>query len=316
MWKKERFFKVSVLFVLIISLMLFGCKGTTNSEDSAFDKLTTYLSSNNLDLTNILNGWITAASAVSGNEASFYILDIRKEADFALGHLQGAVNTTLGNVLAAAGNNGGKPILVVCYTGQSAAHAVVALRLSGYENAKVLKFGMSSWDAAFDKWTANTGDAAVGNANWTKTVATAVKSFGDPNLKATATTGEAILAERVGAMLAGGFKGITNADVLASPANYFVNNYWAEADWNTYGHVAGAYRINPLTLAGKQISNLDPSKTIVTYCWTGQTSSMITAYLTVLGYDAKSLKFGANGMIHTALHAHKWTASGSYTYVH
>jgi 3-mercaptopyruvate sulfurtransferase SseA len=31
-----------------------------------------------------------------------------------------------------------------------------------------------------------------------------------------------------------------------------------------------------------EINNLDPSKTVVTYCWTGQTSSMITAYLNVL----------------------------------
>jgi len=35
---------------------------------------------------------------------------------------------------------------------------------------------------------------------------------------------------------------------------------------------------------------------------------MITAYLNVLGYNAKSLKFGSNAMIHDNLLAHKWTA--------
>jgi hypothetical protein len=36
---------------------------------------------------------------------------------------------------------------------------------------------------------------------------------------------------------------------------------------------------------------------------------MITAYLTVLGYDAYSLSFGANGMIYSNLESHKYSAS-------
>ncbi|MCK5853406.1 rhodanese-like domain-containing protein, partial [bacterium] len=118
------------------------------------------------------------------------------------------------------------------------------------------------------------------------------------------------------AMLAAGFKGVAAADVLASPADYFINNYWAEADVTHYGHIAGAYRIKEnLTLAADGFKHLDPSKTIVTYCWTGQTSSIVTAYLTVLGFDAKSLKFGTNGMIHSQLESHKWEASADYDYV-
>jgi rhodanese-related sulfurtransferase len=55
------------------------------------------------------------------------------------------------------------------------------------------------------------------------------------------------------------------------------------------------------------MANLDPSKEVVTYCWTGQTSSMITAYLSVLGYNTVSLKFGANGMIYDDLESHKFS---------
>lgn len=315
MRKRDLFYRLAVIAVLLASLMMFGCKGTTtNSEESAFETLTNYLTENDLDLSDILTDWIVAASAVATNEGNYYILDIRGAADYALGHVPGAVNTTLGNILTSAANNGGKPILVVCYTGQSAGHAVAALRLSGYTDAKVLMFGMSSWDATFDRWTANVGNNAVGNANWNNDAAAANTEHDYPELNVTATTGEAILAERVAAMLAGGFQGVNAVDVLAAPANYFINNYWAEADMTTYGHIAGAYRISPLTVAGDEISYLDPDQTVVTYCWTGQTSSMITAYLTVLGYTAKSLKFGANNMIYDNLTAHKWTASGSYTY--
>ena len=34
----------------------------------------------------------------------------------------------------------------------------------------------------------------------------------------------------------------------------------------------------------------------MTYCYTGQTSAVVTAYLRVLGYDAYSLTFGMNGI--------------------
>jgi len=65
--------------------------------------------------------------------------------------------------------------------------------------------------------------------------------------------------------------------------------------------------LKPMSFADGNISSLNPDGTVVTYCWTGQTSSMVTAYLSVLGYDAKSLKFGTNGMIHSTLESHKWS---------
>ena len=53
------------------------------------------------------------------------------------------------------------------------------------------------------------------------------------------------------------------------------------------------------------------------YCWTGQTSANMAAYLRVLGYQAKTLLFGANGMIYDDLPSHKWSAGAimGYDYV-
>jgi len=315
-------FKISgniVLVLLLASMLFFGCKGKIAGPGtlSSFETLVNYLTANNLDIPDMLASLYITATDVSGNEGNYYIMDIRSATDFATGHIAGAVNSTLGNIVTDAANSGGQTIIVACYTGQSAAHAVVALRLSGYTDAKSLKFGMSSWTAAFgfDKWTANTSNIGDGHPNWTTDATATVADFAYPQLNTAATEGTAILAERVAAMLAGGFKGVAATTVLETPTNYFINNYWAEADVATYGHISGAYRINPLTMAGDEIKNLDPSQTIVTYCWTGQTSSVITAYLTVLGYDATSLKFGANGMIYNQLTTSKWTASGNYTVV-
>jgi len=323
MKKENKFLKYFLILVMVAMVVASGCKKDDDDVvvpvEPAFTTLKAYLTANSMDLNNILDGWITSAAAAMDTTTmtfpNHYVMDLRSAADFAIGHISGAKNTTLATIIADAANNGGKPLLVICYTGQTAGHAVVALRLSGYADAKVLLWGMSSWNPQFDKWTPSIGDIGIGHANWTMDPITTTAAFGDPTITTTATDGATILAERVAALISGGFKGVTGADVLATPANYFINNYWAAADIATYAHITGAYGISPMSLAGGEVNNLDPTKTIVTYCWTGQTSSMVTAYLTVLGYDAKSLKFGVNSMIHTNLTAHKWSASANYTFV-
>ena len=41
---------------------------------------------------------------------------------------------------------------------------------------------------------------------------------------------------------------------------------------------------------------------------------MVTAYLTVLGYDAKSLKYGLNALVYSELAKSKWAGSADYAY--
>lgn len=48
------------------------------------------------------------------------------------------------------------------------------------------------------------------------------------------------------------------------------------------------------------------NKPIIVYCWTGQHSSQVTAYLNMLDYEAYSLKFGSNNLFHDALTGSKW----------
>jgi rhodanese-related sulfurtransferase len=104
---------------------------------------------------------------------------------------------------------------------------------------------------------------------------------------------------------------VNGSDVLSNPAEYFINNYFSETDYLGFGHIANAYRINPLLLSDNSYLGLDPAANakVVTYCYTGQTSAVITAYLRVLGYDAYSLKFGMNGLYNDnpAWTANKWS---------
>jgi len=299
-----------LMLMIVPLLLLSGCKDDetpTPVEKGTFNDLKEFLVKNTLDLPDILNGWIVSAEAVHNNLGNYYIMDIRKPEDFANGHIEGAVNSSLANIVKDA-QDVSKQIVVVCYTGQTAAHAVVALRLSGHSDAQVLKWGMSGWNPDFaSPWNSNVGNTADEFPNsWTTDATATPETFSYPDWETNTTDPEAILKERVEEFLNNGFKGINSSDVLASPSDYFINNFWDQADVEKYGHIKGAYRIKPLSLAGGQFKNMDPDKKIVTYCWTGQTSSMITAYLNILGYDAISLKFGANSMIHDNLEAHKW----------
>jgi len=317
---------IVLLAAAILTMALFtGCKDDSTDPDlSVFEILTEYLVDNGMGVDALFDGWITTASSVVDSSTytipDYYVMDIRTGdgdedgiSDFDEGHIPGAINSSLGAIVADAAM-ADKPILVVCYTGQSAGHAVMALRLSGYMDAKSLKWGMSGWHTDFDKWTSNTNQ--LDHANWVFPASIEdPEVFGYPEWDLDATNGADILAARVATVLENGFKGIAALDsdtsngALDHPGDYFINNYWDAADVVEYGNITGAYRIKPLVL-----ENLDPNSTIVSYCWTGQTSSMLTAYLNVLGYDAKSLKFGVNGIIYDDLNGHTWGASMDYPY--
>lgn len=309
----------ALLFSLLLSVGFTSCiEAYEEPEIDHLAVLTDYMSKNNMDLNHMTTDWVIDASALNtAGVTNYFIIDLRSAADFSTGHIQGAVNSTLANVLTTAASAGNKPIVVACYTGQTAAVAHVALRLSGHRTSKILKWGMSGWNTKFDRWTSNISDRALQSSNWssTNTIQPPV-NFPYPKMTATATTPEEILQERVAYMLSKGLQGVSAADVLASPSTFFINNYWTEADVNLYGHIKGAYRINEtLTIANDGLKKLDPAATVVIYCWTGQTSALVSSYLNVLGYNAKSISFGANALINSQLQKNRWTTSGNFPYV-
>lgn len=291
--KKYLIYTVLIVFVATVSFT--GCKETTDSDTGGYETLTTYLKSNNMDLgsiiTNSSGAKFVMGAPVDGDLSAKWIMDIRGAGDFTTSHIEGAHNVVFTDILTAAAT-ADKPILVVCYTGQTACYATSLLRLYGFEDAQALKWGMSGWNVAFDKWTANCKDLTTAT-NWTADAASA-GSFADPDWTSTTTDGATLLQERVEAVVAAGFKTASNADVLANPSNYYINNFFSDAHYTGFGHVVGAVRVSPLSI--DECDKLDPDAKVVTYCYTGQTSAVITAYLNVLGFEAYSLTFGINGM--------------------
>lgn len=299
----KKFFLYTLLLAFIATFSFTGCKYDDEcdctTEPLAYETLTSHLKSIDMDINHVLksaNGNKFVMFPSEGDLSGKYIIDIRSAEAFASGHIDGAINVKFTDILTEA-KKATKQIVVVCFTGQTACYATSLLRLYGYEDAQALKWGMSGWSKDFDSWSGKTDDVADNFPdNWV-TSATAAGSFEDPSWTSSNSDGAAILRERVEAVVAAGFKTVSNAAVMENPGNYYVNNYFSEAHYNGFGHVKGAVRVNPLMI--DDCSKLDPNGKVVTYCYTGQTSAVLTAYLNVLGFDAYSLTFGVNGLTHS-----------------
>ena len=263
-------------------------------------------------------GVIPAETLFTNGVTNYRIFDIRSATDYTAGHIEGAFNATLGNLLTDVAANAAldAPIVVACYTGQSAGHAKIALELSGYENVQSLKFGMASWNSTLaSSWDNGCAD----------NLASASTDPENDNLVANAfpeITGS--VTDRVDAMLSAGFQGISYTDLINNGLeNYFVVNYFGEPDYlgqggsGVPGHIPGAFQYTPY--ASLDVDEMLPylpsdGTPVVVYCWTGQHSSQVTAYLNMLGYNALSLKFGSNNLFHSQLTAHKWSAAQTHDY--
>lgn len=318
---KKLSFLYLVLFMIPI-LFITSCEKDDPVDKAEFTVLKDYLVDQDMDLDHIIknlnNEKFVVAPPATIDEVddflnTYYIIDIRSAGDFADGHVKDAINVPFTEILNEA-EKATKPIMVVCYTGQTACYATSLLRLYGYDDTRALKWGMSGWNSTLSgPWNSNIGDVAATSSNWSNAAPPANIVFEDPDISSTFTTGEDILLERIEAVVADGFKGVSGPDVLNNPTNYFINNYFNETDYLGFGHINNAYRILPLLLSDNSYKGLDPGANakVVTYCYTGQTSAVITAFLRVMGYDAYSLKFGMNGMYNSnpAWTANKWSDS-------
>ncbi len=304
----KKLIQLSLLLLAVMTLALTSCKkDDVTTTETAYETLSKYVVQNNLDLPTIVSGFTKSGSQINVNMTDFsvpdyYVIDLRAAADFNAGHIKNAVNVAMANVLDAVANlPKDRKILVTCYTGQNASRAVVALRMMGYTNAFTLKWGMAGWHADFaNKWDPRT--ANITNPNWVNTGTPEIATAGAlPTFTSNATTGDKILEERVKATLANTTWTVTRDEVLANPANYFINNYWPAVSWDAFGHFTGAYRIFE-DLKVENLKLLRTDKPLVTYCYTGQTSGIVTTWLQIMGYDnARSLMFGANAIVYDQL---------------
>lgn len=222
-----------------------------------------------------------------------YIIDIRAAADFANGHIPGAVNMAAKDLFSPEGlaklpKN--KQIVVNCYTGQTASQTVAALRMMGYDAYNLL-YGIAGWGSN-DKVKYTFAAAQSGNYPVTKEPAQ-LPEKGEAPAPLGATVQEAAFK-----YFPGGFKNIKAADVFANLNDGDKTNDPLIIDVRkpedyALGHIAGAPNVSLANLfKAETLAKLPKNKQIVVYCYTGQSASQAVAALRLLGYDAWNLQFG------------------------
>jgi len=317
---------------IIATTLFVGCSASVAAPNSnEFGILSTYMAQNNMDMNKVMDRktWIPHAAVLAENISDYYILDIRDGdiapkngiLDFKDGHIPGAHNTTFKNILKyAKEHNAGDNILVVSYDGQDAAAAAVALRLSGYPNTKVLKFGMSGWNSKFNVWTAKQSNFAATHKNWTKSSAPKPKTYSStPQLNTGKTNGKDILAVRVDTFLEKGYQGMIAQKMLDNPDEYYIVNQGTAKAYGKYGRIAGANQFNwPMIKTDKKhgsLANYPTDKSIVQYCWTGHAAISVASWMNILGYDAIGVKYGTNSMIIDEMTKKKFKKPADLPYV-
>jgi len=307
-----------LVIMMVVLIPFVGCSDDDESvliptppiEDSAFDVMAAAAKAYINDNTQCPG--VLAATALNDNLANYTVIDIRSQANYDLGHIPGAYHSSLGTLIAdLATIPNDKPYVIACYSGQSAGHAKVAMELLGYGEVYSLLFGMSAWHSSLDKWSTKCSDnlmpAHLETTNNNSGLAT--QSF--PTLSENVAT---VVAERVALMLQNGFKAKSYASIQDNLSNYFIVNYFGEADYlgtgtsGVPGHISGAFQFTPYASMGfdEMLKNIPADKEVIVYCWTGQHSSQVTAYLNMLGYDAYSMSNGSNNLFYGDLTAHKW----------
>lgn len=220
------------------------------------------------------------------DEEDMYVIDIRQAKDYEAGHVKGAVNMPWGPAISDNLMNipTDKPVYIYCYSGQTAGQAVHTLNVAGI-NARSVNLG---WNFGISK--------VEGVEDVTVTEAMEIVALGNDI--------EPSIQEALDAYYAGlaDLKGTTYANYKVSEASLkemmdagdesiYILSTRQEKDY-VEGHIEGAELLPYAKGMEQEFGTLPTDKTIVVYCYSGQTAGQVTAALRLLGFDAVSLNGG------------------------
>ena len=267
------------------------------------------------------------APGLYSNLSSYVILDIRNPQLFAGGHISGAINIQSSDLLAKVKSIDTAKVILVSQNGQSASFYGGLLRLDGLNNVYILYYGMAGWNDYFASyWRAYNGDAPYGyqyfnSVNYYKGPYTDLPevnlgSSGDIKSK---------IESRIQNLLSEDFEdGVNYVNTPSLPSVYSqdvfnINNFSLGDSTYDYQYIACYDTLPHYILPGPAnvsvpthpahsvlytyykdlksiyyLQTIPSNRNVVLYSLDGQQSAFATAYLRLLGYNARSLLFGAS----------------------
>lgn len=318
--------KLSIILVLLLlpaTILASGIKApSANSNNnsnppSEFEILLSFLETNRDFINTDAAPALIPADEVKKNlkNPKYHLIDIRSASWFEYGHIKNAVNVQPSDLLNYFENNISpseyEKIILICYSGQSAAYFTSLLRIAGYDNAHSMNWGMSSWrvDFAESSWLKNTSD------DFTSKLETEVHDKAAKGAAPEVTTGNtdavAILRNRLEEAFATPYKEsiVKSSAVFENPNDFYIVDYNGPERY-AKGHIPQAIQYNPhgSLNSSEDLYTLPTDKKILVYGPTGQETAYIVAYLNVLGYNTGNLAYGGNSFMHKNLKENNWEA--------
>ncbi len=321
-----------IIFILFTSLTFQSCLKDTISSVLNFEipdtiQLLSYLEEqgnyiNSPDMPSLVN-----VDDVQAHLGSYLILDLRTSDKYIAGHIPGAVNLTNGTLLNYINNTQNKSyskIVIVSESGQASAYYTSLLRLYGFRNVYSLDFGMAQWNNAFASvWLNNTKNvplimSALNNVIYLNDTLTSLPQITFSNAGADI---QSKVKQRISEMITAGFKSGGSYVETSLPellfnfediSKFYIACYGKDSLYiadrlgsTGSGHFKDAvlYRPGTSLLSTTALQTLPSNKRIVVYSASGIVSAFVTAYLRLLGYDAKSLKFGISNIAYSQIYS-------------
>lgn len=129
------------LHLITLALLFAVSSVMANDKAKLIDEISAYL-----EFVDYGGGTIFAEQIPKSEYAKMMIIDARDAAQYAKEHIPGAINMEWRQVMAKSADiPKNKPVLIYCNTGSLSAQAGFALRVSGWENVRILQGGFSEW---------------------------------------------------------------------------------------------------------------------------------------------------------------------------
>ncbi len=260
---------------------------------------------------------------VYSNLQSYLLLDIRPSEEFSSGHIEGAINKSPSQLIALLDSLDFQhypKIVIISRNGQSSAYYTCLLRLYGFNNTYSMSYGMAAWNQAFsDQWL-NARDIDYSLlGGYSQDIVPKPPFTPLPKVNLSGSSLEESVKQRIKDLLQ-----ITFEDSLINHEGEATINYgWLMSNNEDYFivcfdtlrlyknitdgifHPAGAVLFHPFPRSelssSEYLQSFPSNKKSALYSVDGQQSAFIVAYLRLLGYDAKSVLFGANNMFYPLL---------------
>ena len=311
---------------LILLILISGCLKDSpvlqaNIEKNNSADILIYLESHGDFINSSEMPSLITSDTVYNNLSDFIIVDIRQTSDFTAGHIQNAVNILHTNLYDFVSSQvPTKTIVIVSTNGQAGSYYTGLLRLAGFTNVFALKYGMASWNIDFaNSWINEEQDKT--NFNNIVNNKPSISALPEINFSNSEGNIKEKINNRIKELMNISFDDIfsSNISVTVNDLNTiyssingdYLNTYIVcygqnqgeyflgqNGQLNNPGHLPTAvyYQANNFGASDLRsttfLQTIPSNKEIVVYSKIAHSSAFITAYLRLLGHNAKSLLFG------------------------